>query len=182
MVNSRLIEQTILAGLAGYLQKKRPRNTELVRANQTGPIPPYPYVAYTVTTLLAQKGGSYCQAQNGELFKSAAQTWSLTVVANDQEEAQEVAMLCQEYLAVTGDAELGDAGIVVAKVGGLGCRDNLMAIEYERRLGFDFTLTLVNRVSATREEMNGRIDRVEWPFAQNRKEEEKNGTGCKSGD
>ncbi|MDL2253316.1 hypothetical protein LJC49_04495 [Ruminococcaceae bacterium OttesenSCG-928-I18] len=163
MINNREVERAVLTGLTAWLQPRYDKHVELVRANQPSPIPAYPYIAYTVVTPLAQKGGTFSKAPDGTFYKPAAQTWSIVVNSDDHDEAQTVAQLCHDFLAQAGSTYLGDAGIVVSTVGDITNRDNFITIEYEKRQGFDFTLALVNHVETTRAEMSGVIETVVWP-------------------
>ncbi len=148
MIDNRAVERAVLEGLGTWLGPWE-RPVQLVRANQAGTIPPYPYGAYTVTTPLGPVGGTFCVAEDGTFYKTAYQTWSLTIISDDHDEAQTVAQMCHDYLAQAGNTYLSDAGIVVSRVGNINNRDNFISIEYEKRQGFDFTLALTNRIETT---------------------------------
>lgn len=113
-------------------------------------MPAYPYISYTVLSTDVQKG-TYAAAEikkDGEavevLFKPVLQKWSFTVQSNDDAEALGKAMLISDFFAEIKRQELADKDIIVADIGAITPRDNLLTIEYEYRKGLDVTLRLNN--------------------------------------
>lgn len=158
MTDNRKVERDVLKGLTVWLGAGFSKPVTLIRANQTGPIPPYPYGAYTVTTTQQEQPGTYSEEGDGSFAKPVKQIWSMVVVSDDHDEAQTVALLMTDYLGQAGGTYLTDHGIVASKVGNVTNRDNMITIEYEKRQGFDFTLLLINRIETSRTEMGGQIE------------------------
>lgn len=146
MLDFRANEIVIVDGLKEYLSKFG-RPCEVVRANQTGPIPPYPYVAYTVTTPMHEYGGTYGIDQNGTMFRSALQTWSFTAQSDDQEEAISTAYRIYDYFTAAGVTLLADKGITVRRARDITSRDNLLTMQYEYRNGLDVTFGLMYTIT-----------------------------------
>ena len=171
MVDARKIERDIVYGLAAWLAARyKARPVALARAAEAAPVPPYPYVAYTVTTALAPRAGTYCMDGGGALYKEAAQVWSMTAASAGADEAGVVGMLLHAWLSAAGGAYLADRGIVVKAVTPVVCRDTLLSIAYEHRCGFDFTLWLIDRPGVAVEDGGGDgvIDEapVKWTLAE----------------
>jgi hypothetical protein len=79
------------------------------------------------------------------------------VQSNKDAEAYEKALLIADFFAEAGRQELADNGIIVADVGNITPRDNLLTIEYEYRKGLDVTLRLNNVIA---EPDNGVIEKA----------------------
>ena len=125
-------------------------NCTCIPSNTTKKKPPYPYISFSVINTSVQKG-TYARAtitENGTekdvLFKPATQTWSFTVQSPDDAEAMRIAMLISDFFAEAKRLELEDKGIIIADVGAITPRDNLLTIEYEYRKGLDVKLSLNN--------------------------------------
>lgn len=124
---------------------------EVVKANMANaPIPPYPYLSFTVLNTDTKKG-TYSAAA-GVKFMPLTQTWSFTVQGDKDNEAQRAAMKAKDWLEETGRLYLNDHGIVVQSVGAITNRDTLLTIEYEYRKGFDAVLSIMNVVDGENEE------------------------------
>lgn len=118
---------------------------EVVKSNITNaPIPPYPYISFTVTNTETRKG-TY-GAVGGRRFMPLTQTWSLTVQSDKDNEAQGKALAARDWLEDTGRICLADQGIVVQSVGGIANRDTLLTLQYEYRKGFDVVFSMMNGV------------------------------------
>ena len=156
MIDARSIEITIVEGLKKYLSVNRP--CEVVRANQTGPIPPYPYVAYTITTPLQSRSGTFSVASDGTRYRTFSQTWSFTFNSDDAEESINLALRAFDWFSVAGVVYLNDNGVVIGNLSNITNRDNIITIEYEHRNGFDVTFNLLHTVTMTEDELGGYID------------------------
>lgn len=132
------IRSTIVKGL------KEELNIPVVRANQTGPTPTYPYVSYSITSLINQKNGTWGVYEDGMHRKPGTQTWSLTVQSDKADEAMALCIKARDWLDHTGSLYLDDNKIIIQSVGAVNNRDNLITIEYENRFGFDFVIWLLN--------------------------------------
>lgn len=151
------IEGTVINGLQSWLKAKG-YNCPVIMANQTAPIPEYPYIAYTVTTPIQSNMKGYSVADDGTRYKELVQTWSFTVQSGDADESSNVVMLAYDWFALTGRIYLTDNGIVVQRVGNIGNRDNLLSIEYEYRRGFDVDFLLISKLSKEDCETAGYIE------------------------
>lgn len=157
MIDHRAIEVTIVNGLQEWLSKKG-YNCPVIMANQAVPIPPYPYIAYTVTSLVSGNMKTYGIEQDGTRAKPVVQIWSFTVQSADSTEADMVAMEAYDWFMLSGNVYLSDNGIVAQRVGGITNRDNLLSIEYEYRRGFDVEFLLVDEISQEDAEQAGYIE------------------------
>lgn len=124
---------------------------EVVKANMaSAPIPPYPYLSFTVLNTDTKKG-TYSAAL-GVKFIPLTQSWSFTVQGDKDNETQLAAMKARDWLEETGRNYLNDNGIVVQGVGAITNRDTLLTIEFEYRKGFDAVLSIMNVVDGENEE------------------------------
>lgn len=161
MTEFREMERVVLVGLSQWLREEREasdRPVTLVRRNQVGPMPEYPYIAYTVITPKKEKGGTYSVDWDGSLVQPFIQVWSFTVQSDEEEECTEIAMLAHDWLIQVGNTYLSDRGIVVQTAAAISNRDNLLTLQYEYRQGFDATFALLNRIVKRPEEVDGWID------------------------
>lgn len=132
----------------------------IIRANQTGASPPYPYLSYTITSLISDKNGTWGEYDDGMHRKPGTQTWSLTVQSDKADEAMALCIKARDWLDHTGNVYLKDNKIIVQSVGAVNNRDNLITIEYENRFGFDFVLWFLNETGNLLEQA-GTIDTVD---------------------
>lgn len=155
MIDFDNIRKVVVAGLKGYL------NVPVIRSNQTGKPPEYPYVSYTITTPMSQNKGTYGRYDDNKERKPFTQTWSITVQSDDNSECVELAIKAHEWLDYVGRVHLTDNGVVVQQVGGVNNRDNLLTIEYEYRNGFDVIFGIMNEVDDTTY-LSGTIESIEF--------------------
>lgn len=130
-----------------------------IPSNTTKKKPPYPYVSFSVINTEVQKGtyaaGTITKEDGTEaevLFKPMLQKWSFTVQSDKDAEAQDKAMLIADFFAEAGRRALEDKDIIVADIGAITPRDNLLTIEYEYRKGLDITLRFNNIIEITADE------------------------------
>ncbi len=153
IITHRTNEVAIVNGLKTYC------GCEVVRANQTGPIPSYPYISYTVITPVTEYNGTYSfDEDSGQYYIAFDQTWSFTVQADDEEVALTTALKAYDWFKLSGLVHLTDNGIVVMRCSDMTNRDNLITIEYEHRLGFDVVFKLNHTVTMTEAEKGGIIE------------------------
>ncbi len=119
---------------------------EVVMANQSSPLPPYPYVSYTVTTLMKANNGTWSEYEDGTKRKEVQQIWSFTIQADNDTESKVLAIKAHNYFDETGTLHLNDKGIVVQHLEDISNRDNFLTTGYEYRNGFDVTLAFMNEV------------------------------------
>lgn len=121
-----------------------------VPSNTTKHVPPYPYITFSVIHTEARKGtySAVTEHRDGKeitvLSMPTKQKWSFTVQSDKDSVAQEKAMMIQDFFAEAVRQELEDHNIVVADIGAITPRDNLLTIEYEYRKGLDVTLSVDN--------------------------------------
>lgn len=159
MIDIALVESVIVNGLQSYLTNDK-RPCTVLMANQTAPIPPYPYVSYTIITPSASGGGTYSIHGDGTRFKTVKQVWSFTVQSDDDIESKQLALKAADWFSLVGRVDVEDNNIVVEKIGDVGNRDNLLSIEYEYRNGFDVTLALTSTITKEDAERAGYIETV----------------------
>ena len=152
MIPQAQIQQIMLSRLEKYT------GCVCVPSNTTEQMPAYPYISFSIINTNVKKG-TYAAAtikKDGKdvpvLFKELLQKWSFTTQSNDDAEAQEKAMLIHDFFAEAGRQGLADNDIIVADVGAITPRDNLLTIEYEYRKGLDITLRFNNVIEETTEE------------------------------
>lgn len=87
-------ESTIVNELSQYT------GCTVVLANQTAPMPPYPYISYTIITPVRAVGGTYCDQKSGVLYQPMEQTWSFTVQSDDSRLCRKKSMLLYDFLLV----------------------------------------------------------------------------------
>ena len=127
----------------------------LVPSNTTKQMPSYPYISFTVINTATRKG-TYARTTdkdgNTVLYMPLSQKFSFTAQSNNDAEAMEKAMMIVDFFEVKRQ-ELADNNIIVADVGAITPRDNLLTIEYEYRKGLDVTLRTNNVITDTTEEI-----------------------------
>ena len=136
LINQATIQQVILSKLEQYT------GCTCVPSNTTKQMPAYPYISFSVINTRTRKG-TYNKVDN-VTYMPMSQVWSFTVQSDNDTEALEKAMNICDFFAEAKRIELEDNGIVVADVGQIVPRDNLLTIEYEYRKGLDVTLSLTN--------------------------------------
>ena len=143
MVDFSTIRDHITAMIKGHL------NIEVIRVNQNAPPPDYPYIGYTVTTLMKANNGTYSEYVENDVrvyCKEFQQIWSFTVYSADDLQSKSIAIALYDYLDSIGSVELAENGIVIQKIGDITNRDTLLTIDYEYRNGFDVTFAFMNEI------------------------------------
>lgn len=141
MIPQAQIQQAMLSRLEEYT------GCVCVPSNTTKPMPAYPYISFTVINTEAKKGtyAASVDATGAEVYYIPLwQKWSFTAQSNDDAEVMEKAMLISDFFAEAKRLALEDHGIIVADIGAITPRDNLLTIDYEYRKGLDVTLRLNN--------------------------------------
>lgn len=146
MIDVDNIRKIIIAGLKKHLQ------IPIIRSNQTGDPPPYPYLSYTIVSPKQSKGGSWGQYDDEIDRKPITQTWSITIQSDDDSEALNLTLEAHDWLDHIGTTYLNDNNIIVQSVSDINNRDNFLTIEYEYRKGFDIVLWLLDEVENPIEE------------------------------
>ena len=159
-MNIRNAEIAIIRGLESYLSTET-RPLKVVSANQTTPIPDYPYVAYTVTQSVVGNNGLYGIMSDGRRVKHYDCVISFTIQSDDMDEAAELAIRMVHWFNAVGIVYLSDNEIAVKNVGTVTNRDNLISVEYEYRQGLDVTFTLFDVIEASEFDSDGYIEEAD---------------------
>lgn len=129
-----------------------------VPSNTTKQMPAYPYISFSVINTDTKKG-TYATttvirdgAEVAVKYMPLLQKWSFTVQSDKDAEALNKAMLISDFFQEVKRQELADNDIIVADVGAITPRDNLLTIEYEYRKGLDVTIRLNNVIEDTSDE------------------------------
>ena len=160
MIDYRKIEELIVSGLQSYLSVDDDNPCYVIMANQTAPVPKYPYVTYTITTTTETKGGTYGFFDDGKYYRQLNQIWSFTVQSNDQTECNNLALDAYDYFAHHGCTYLSDNNISVVDISNMTNRDNFITAEYEYRQGFDVRFGLMYSITPKEDEVGGYIEKV----------------------
>ena len=154
MIPQAKIQETMLNLLEEYT------GCTCVPSSTTKDMPAYPYISFTVINT-EQRKGTYAAATDDSgaavLYMPLLQKWSFTVQSDDDSKALEKAMLISDFFTEARRQELADNEIIVADVGAITPRDNMLTIEYEYRKGLDITLRLNNVIA---EPDNGTIEKA----------------------
>lgn len=146
MIDFEQVKKIIVKALREYL------GCDVVLANQTAPIPKYPYVSFSVTTPLVANRGTWGRCADGADRKQIEQIWSITVQSNNAGESVNMCLKAYDWLDNIGTQFLNDNNIVVQRLENITNRDNLLSVGYEYRNGFDVVFSLMDEISE--EEIN----------------------------
>ncbi len=141
MIDFENVRNTIVKALKEYL------GCEVVLANQTAPIPKYPYVSFSVTTPLVANGGTWGRCDDGKDRKQIEQIWSITVQSDNTQESVDMCLKAYNWLDHIGTQFLSDNKIVVQRLENITNRDNLLSVYYEYRNGFDVVFSLMDEIN-----------------------------------
>ena len=133
-------------GLKEYLK------IQIIRSNQTGEPPKYPYGSYTITTLASENKGTWGRYEDGKERKPITLNLSFTIQSNNASEVMRLTLKAHEWFDRVGTVYLNDNNVIVQSVGNISNRDNFLTIEYECRQGFDVTCWFLNEITDTAEE------------------------------
>lgn len=151
MIDNDNLRRVVVKGLKDYLQ------CPVVRSNQNGAMPDFPYVSYTVITLADESKATYGKFEDGILRKPHIQTWSITIHSDDYAQAVELANKAKSYLDCVGTLYLNDNGVIVQSVGNITDRTSLITVDYMYNFGFDCFFWLYDEIQAESTEQ-GQID------------------------
>ena len=146
MIDYEGTRKAVVKGLKAYL------GVPVVRTNQSAEMPKYPFVSYTVTTLMSENKGTYGEYEDGYARKPVTSIWSITAQSKDNAESVNLAVKAREWLDFVGTLELNDSNVIVQSVGSVTNRDNVLTVGYEYKNGFDVVFWLFDEV----ENPNGR--------------------------
>lgn len=154
MIDYENIRLVIAKGLKEYLK------CPVIRSNQNSEPPAYPFVSYTITTLMSENKGTYGEYEDGTARKPFTQVWSISALSNDNAESVMLACKAREWFDKIGTTYLNDNDVIVQSVGSVTNRDNVISVEYEYKNGFDIELWLYDTAKSSIED-TGMIEEVE---------------------
>ena len=142
MIDCETMRTVIASGLKDYL------GCPVIRSNQNQEPPKYPYLSYTITTLMSENKGTYGVYNDGYDRQARIQTWSITVQSDNNSECVDLVCKAHEWLDRVGTTYLNDNNVIVQSVGSITNRDNFLTTEYEYRNGFDVDFWLLDTVKS----------------------------------
>ena len=154
MLDLKSIRVALFSGLSEYL------GIQMIRSDQTGPAPAYPYGTGKATTPAAANNGTYEQHADGVSRLMVRSIWSLSFLSADYDESVTLATKAREWVTHTGRVWLSERGIVVQSVTDITNRDNILTVEYESKHGFDVVLYVFDE-AANPAETSGIIESAE---------------------
>ena len=140
MIDNENLRLKVVKGLKDYLQ------VPVIRGNQNAEPPSYPYIAFTVTTLSSENKGTYGEYDDGIDRKPTNQTWSISALSDNENEALTLAGKAHDWLDHIGRTYLSDNHIIIQSVTSVTSRDNVLTIEYEYKKGFDVVFWLYDEI------------------------------------
>lgn len=140
MIDYENMRIAICKGLKEYL------GCPVIRSNQNESPPKYPYLSYTITTLLSENNGTYGEYEDGSKRKPFTQTWSITALSDNNSESVTLAVKAREWLDQIGSLYLSDNNVIVQTIGNITNRDTFLTTEYEYRNGFDCFFWLFDEI------------------------------------
>lgn len=166
MINLEGIRQAVCKSIKDHLNKP------VIRSNQNANPPDYPYITYTITTLMRANNGTYGvyveddgKGNNQKVYrKGFQQVWSFTVHADNDLTSKQLALELYDYLDEIGRIDLADKGVVIQHIENITNRDTLLTTEYEYRNGFDVVFAFVNEIVDTDTDD---VDNYSYNYTQN---------------
>lgn len=140
MIDFEKHREIVAKGLKKYL------GCPVIQSNQNAKLPKYPFVSYTITTLMNENGGTYGVYEDGAERKPFTQIWSISALSDKSDESLSLACKAREWLDRAGNTYLTDNGVIVQSVGSITNRDNVLSVEYEYRNGFDVAFVLFDTI------------------------------------
>lgn len=142
MVDIKRIRNVVAKGLSEYVQ------CTVIRGNQAGEIPAFPYISYNIITPSGTNKGTYEIHEDGTARKSVALTVSIKTHSDNYDEAVSLAFKAREWLDYAGIVLLNDNNIIIQSVGNIADRSNLLTVEYEYSQGFDCFISVTDEIQA----------------------------------
>ena len=146
MIDYASIRSAIVRPLAAAL------GLPVIMADQTGEIPPHPYVTYKMTSPYLETSVHGSESVEGTpdgikrtQIKHIEVVVSFTVHVKGEDDAYQRCYALIDHFDFSGRDALREAGVTVVGVTNAQNRDVFLTIEYERRVGCDVRFRVVNR-------------------------------------
>ena len=146
MIDYDNMRAIVCKGLKNYVK------CPVIRSNQDEAPPSFPYISYTITTLMSENRGTYGVYEDGTERKAVTQIWSITSLSDNNVESVTNAIMAREWLDRAGSTYLNDNGVIVQSVGSITNRDNFLTTGYEYRNGFDVVFWLYDTLENINDE------------------------------
>ncbi|MEB9896764.1 hypothetical protein P4K96_25395, partial [Bacillus cereus] len=136
--------QKIKAAFVGQLHKHL--GLPVIMTDQAAPQPSYPFIGFTFVAPYVDKSpyGNHFIQDEHRIEKLAAVTISITCYAKSSQDGYRISGQARDWFQGIGRNLLKDAGIVVVKLEATTARDTLLTYDYERRIGFDVHMRMVD--------------------------------------
>ena len=154
MIDLDKIQSIVPEGMSKYI------GIPVIRGNQTGNAPKYPYMTYNVPTIAGENNGTWQQHDDGIDRLLVRSIWSFTALSDDWMQSVLYATRAREWLSHSGRVLLSDNGITVQSTTEINNRDNILTVEYERKNGFDVVFYVYDKAENPAAK-NGYIESVE---------------------
>ena len=153
MIDYERHRNAVAAGLSNYLK------IPVAQSNRNDSLPDYPFISFTITTLMSQNNGTYSVYDDGTEVKGVTQTWSISALSDNNDESVMYANKAREWLDNIGTTYLDDNDVIVKSIGGITNRDNVITAEYEYKNGFDVVFQMYDTLQ-TDPDTTGWIEEV----------------------
>lgn len=124
----------------------------VILGDQTGKLPPYPFVTYKMTSpyLETSQHGTEGVEDTEDGIKRTRKkhvevVFSFTAHSKNSDEAYQKCYEIVEYFDFAGRDSLRESGIVVVGLSNVQSRDVFLTIDYERRVGLDVRFRVIDR-------------------------------------
>lgn len=154
MIDYENIRIKICTGLSEYL------GCPVIRSNQDASPPNYPYLSYTITQPMGKNNGTYGVYDDNVERKPFIQTWSISVLSDNDSECVTLAIKAREWFDRVGNLFFSESDIIIHTVGGITSRDNFLTTGYEYKKGFDVDVYLFDEIE-NQAEKEGYIEKAE---------------------
>lgn len=140
MIDYEKQRKVVAEGLSAYLK------IPVIQSNQNAPLPDYPFISFTITTLMSKNNGTDSVYEDDDIeVKGVTQTWSVSALSDKNDESVKYANKAREWLDRIGSTYLNDNDVIVQTIGNITNRDNVISTEYEYKNGFDVVFQMYDK-------------------------------------
>ena len=94
LVDMKKIEAVIVNALSKFVK------CPVIASNQTAPVPEYPYISYTITTVFVSDDKGFCVSEDGTKYKQFNQIWSFTSQSDNNAESLTNVLKIKDYFDI----------------------------------------------------------------------------------